>query len=52
MGILLRFMFIWNMVGVLGLIPVLSHLLLRPCVLGALSVHANQNLWWGAMPYR
>ena len=30
MGILLAFMFIWNMVGALVLIPALSHFLLRP----------------------
>jgi predicted RND superfamily exporter protein len=30
MGILLTFMFVWNMVGALVLIPALSHFLLRP----------------------
>ena len=30
MGILLTFMFIWNMIGALVLIPALSHFLLRP----------------------
>ncbi|MCY1357904.1 hypothetical protein D9M69_444160 [compost metagenome] len=29
MGILLTFMFIWNMIGALILIPALSHFLLR-----------------------
>jgi hypothetical protein len=29
MGILLTFMFVWNMIGALVLIPALSHLLLR-----------------------
>jgi predicted RND superfamily exporter protein len=29
MGILLTFMFLWNMVGALTLIPALSHFLLR-----------------------
>ncbi|MNC81857.1 hypothetical protein D3C75_1351250 [compost metagenome] len=29
MGILLTFMFIWNMIGALVLIPALSHFLLR-----------------------
>jgi uncharacterized protein len=29
MGILLTFMFIWNMIGALVLIPSLSHFLLR-----------------------
>jgi hypothetical protein len=29
MGILLTFMFVWNMVGALVLIPALSHFLLR-----------------------
>jgi predicted RND superfamily exporter protein len=30
MGILLTFMFLWNMVGALLLIPALSHFLLNP----------------------
>jgi hypothetical protein len=30
MGLLLTFMFIWNMVGALVLIPALSHFLLQP----------------------
>jgi predicted RND superfamily exporter protein len=30
MGILLTFMFVWNMVGALVLIPALSHFLLQP----------------------
>jgi predicted RND superfamily exporter protein len=30
MGILLAFMFVWNMVGALVLLPALAHLLLRP----------------------
>jgi hypothetical protein len=29
MGILLAFMFVWNMVGAVVLIPALSHFLLR-----------------------
>jgi uncharacterized protein len=29
MGILLTFMFVWNMIGALILIPALSHFLLR-----------------------
>ena len=29
MGILLTFMFLWNMIGALVLIPALSHFLLR-----------------------
>ena len=29
MGILLTFMFLWNMIGALILIPALSHFLLR-----------------------
>jgi predicted RND superfamily exporter protein len=29
MGILLTFMFIWNMIGALVLIPALSHFLLK-----------------------
>ncbi|MNG37551.1 hypothetical protein D3C84_1249470 [compost metagenome] len=34
MGILLTFMFLWNMLGALALIPALSHFLLR-------DVHAS-----------
>ena len=34
MGILLSFMFLWNMVGALVLIPALSHFLLNPKPLG------------------
>jgi predicted RND superfamily exporter protein len=30
MGILLGFMFIWNMVGALVLVPALGHFLLKP----------------------
>ena len=30
MGILLAFMFVWNMVGALVLLPALAHFLLRP----------------------
>jgi len=30
MGILLAFMFIWNMLGALILLPALGHFLLRP----------------------
>ena len=30
MGILLTFMFLWNMIGALVLIPALSHFLLNP----------------------
>jgi uncharacterized protein len=33
MGILLAFMFLWNMVGALVLLPALAHFLLRPAVL-------------------
>ena len=35
MGILLAFMFLWNMVGALVLIPALSHFLLRNKTPGA-----------------
>jgi len=30
MGVLLAFMFLWNMVGALVLLPALAHFLLRP----------------------
>jgi hypothetical protein len=40
MGILLAFMFIWNMVGAVLLIPALSHFLLRPRAPAALLVEA------------
>jgi len=38
MGILLTFMFLWNMVGALVLIPALSHFLLNPKPSGAAAV--------------
>jgi len=34
MGILLAFMFVWNMVGALVLLPALAHFLLRPAAVG------------------
>ena len=34
MGILLTFMFLWNMVGALILMPALAHFLLKPRPLG------------------
>jgi predicted RND superfamily exporter protein len=37
MGILLAFMFLWNMVGALVLLPALARFLLRPMVRGAAS---------------
>ena len=37
MGILLTFMFLWNMLGALVLIPALSHFLLNPKPRGALA---------------
>ena len=42
MGILLTFMFVWNMIGALALIPALSHLLLRkPAHTAALALPAG-----------
>lgn len=38
MGLLLAFMFLWNMLGALVLLPALAHLLLRPSA-GAHAVH-------------
>jgi hypothetical protein len=32
MGILLAFMFVWNMLGALILLPALGHFLLKPMV--------------------
>jgi uncharacterized protein len=40
MGVLLAFMFLWNMLGALVLIPALSHLLLKPARNGDASVEA------------
>jgi hypothetical protein len=45
MGILLTFMFLWNMIGALVLIPALSHFLLNrraaaPAVAAAHPAHA------------
>jgi len=34
MGILLTFMFLWNMVGALILMPALAHFLLKPAPVG------------------
>jgi predicted RND superfamily exporter protein len=45
MGILLTFMFLWNMIGALVLIPALSHLLLRkPAGTRALCMQAPAAL--------
>ena len=41
MGILLTFMFLWNMVGALVLIPALSHFLLNPRVAEPAAVAAE-----------
>jgi len=43
MGILLTFMFIWNMIGALVLIPALSHFLLSDKWSGAASANAEQT---------
>jgi len=43
MGILLTFMFIWNMIGALVLIPALSHFLLKDEALGCLSEEYEQT---------
>jgi predicted RND superfamily exporter protein len=43
MGILLTFMFVWNMLGALVLIPALSHFLLRPSVQQALRPSAPEG---------
>ena len=40
MGVLLAFMFLWNMLGALVLIPALSHLLLKPARNGDLVIDA------------
>ncbi|MCO6056761.1 MMPL family transporter [Pseudomonas sp. MOB-449] len=41
MGILLAFMFLWNMVGALVLLPALAHFLLRPSRQGAQAEQVN-----------
>ena len=41
MGILLAFMFVWNMVGALVLLPALGYFLLRPAALSAQTVPAT-----------
>jgi predicted RND superfamily exporter protein len=38
MGILLAFMFVWNMVGALVLLPALGYFLLRPAALSDQAV--------------
>jgi predicted RND superfamily exporter protein len=40
MGLLLAFMFLWNMLGALILVPALAHYLLKPVVATDLSVKA------------
>ncbi len=37
MGILLAFMFLWNMIGALVLLPALAHFLLKPSVAATLA---------------
>ena len=44
MGILLTFMFIWNMVGALVLIPSLSHFLLRNVSARAMEKKTRRKL--------
>ena len=41
MGILLAFMFVWNMVGALVLLPALAHVLLRTQSVPVSSAHSN-----------
>jgi len=43
MGILLAFMFVWNMVGALVLLPALAYFLLRPAMPVALSTPAGRR---------
>jgi uncharacterized protein len=43
MGILLTFMFLWNMIGALVLIPALSHFLLRNVGLHAPAHAASEG---------
>ena len=40
MGVLLAFMFLWNMLGALILVPALAHFLLRPAASGVRAVNA------------
>ena len=40
MGLLLAFMFLWNMLGALVLVPALAHFLLKPTVPAALLAEA------------
>jgi len=44
MGILLAFMFVWNMVGALVLLPALAYFLLRPAMPVALSQPAGKRV--------
>jgi len=43
MGILLAFMFVWNMVGALVLLPALAYFLLRPAMPAALHMPAGKR---------
>jgi uncharacterized protein len=40
MGLLLAFMFLWNMLGALVLLPALAHFLLQPKATAAMSSEA------------
>jgi hypothetical protein len=44
MGLLLAFMFLWNMLGALVLLPALAHFLLRPARPAALADEAPSTL--------
>jgi hypothetical protein len=43
MGLLLAFMFIWNMLGALILVPALAHFLLKPTRIVGLMPEAVSN---------
>jgi len=43
MGVLLAFMFVWNMLGALILLPALSHFLLRPRVAPAVEIAETED---------
>jgi predicted RND superfamily exporter protein len=48
MGLLLAFMFLWNMLGALALIPALAHFLLKPRTVGA-TAPARSELTGGSL---
>ncbi|OYT90537.1 MAG: RND transporter [Burkholderiales bacterium PBB3] len=43
MGVLLAFMFLWNMLGAMVLLPALAHFLLKPATVSVQAAHSMNN---------